>query len=150
MMDQHTPGKVHWEIREAVYPDGYIDELVQEGGRVILRHESIRPMLLQDRRRIAACWNACEEAGLSTAALEAGVVREMVDEIKRLQQKVQRANALAVAVEQVLKAWSMGDYLTPFMDDLRNALFDFEGPVASEDGWLEVATDGEEGGATHA
>jgi len=74
----------------------------------------------------------------------------LLDEIKRLQQKVQRANALAVAVEQVLKAWSMGDYLTPFMDDLRNALLDFEGPVASEDGWLEVATDGEEGGATHA
>ena len=74
----------------------------------------------------------------------------LLDEIKRLQQKVQRANALAVASEQVLKAWSMGDYLTPFMDDLRNALLDFEGPVASEDGWLEVATDGEEGGATHA
>src|SRR5690606_21255828 len=71
----------------------------------------------------------------------------LLDEIKRLQQKVQRANALAVASEQVLKAWSMGDYLTPFMDDLRNALLDFEGPVASEDGWLEVATDGEEGGA---
>src|SRR5690606_36566106 len=31
-MDQHTPGKVYWEIRDAVYPDGYIDELVQEGG----------------------------------------------------------------------------------------------------------------------
>ena len=64
----------------------------------------------------------------------------LLDEIKRLQQKVQRANALAVAVEQVLKAWSMGDYLTPFMYDLGNEL----------DGWLEVATDGEEDGASDA
>jgi len=110
--------------------------------------ENSKEVAAANARRIAACWNACEEAGLSTAALEAGVVREMVDEIKRLQQKVQRANALAVAAEQVLKAWSMGDYLTPFMDDLRNALLDFEGLVASEGGWLEIAIDDEEGGAS--
>src|SRR5690606_8898204 len=72
----------------------------------------------------------------------------LLDEIERLQQKVQRANALAVTVEQTLKAWSMGDYLTPFMDDLWNALSYFEGPVASKDGWLEIAIDDEEGGAT--
>ena len=77
-MDQHTPGKVHWEIHDVIYPDGYIDRLVQEGGRVILRHKSIRPMEPEDRRRIAACWNACEEAGIPTEALEAGVVRELI------------------------------------------------------------------------
>jgi len=60
----------------------------------------------------------------------------LLDEIKWLQQKVQRANALAVAVEQVLKAWSMGDYLTPFMDDLQSALLDFE---ESEEGGAEDA-----------
>jgi len=82
-----------------------------------------------DARRIVACVHACE--GIPTEALESGVVRELIeaatrlDEIKRLQQKVQRANALAVAVEQALKAWNMGDYLTPFMDDLRDALLDF-------------------------
>jgi len=96
-------------------------------------------------RRIVAAVNACE--GIPTEALEAGVVRRffnvatktalaLLDEINRLQQKVQRANALAVAAEQVLKAWSMGDYLTPFMDDLRNALLDFE--------------DSEEGGSSDA
>ena len=83
-MDQHTPGKVHWEIHDVIYPDGYIDRLVQEGGRVILRHASIRPMEPEDRRRIAACWNACEEAGIPTEALEAGVVREMVEAITEI------------------------------------------------------------------
>ena len=83
-MDQHTPGKVHWEIWDAVYPDGYIDRLVQEGGRVILRHKSIRPMEPEDRRRIAACWNACEEAGIPTEALESGVVRELVEALEAL------------------------------------------------------------------
>ena len=82
------------------------------------------------------------------AAFDPTTVLALLDEIERLQQKVQRANALAVTVEQTLKAWSMGDYLTPFMDDLWNALSYFEGPVASKDGWLEIAIDDEEGGAT--
>src|SRR5690606_18463539 len=73
-------------------------------------------------------------------AMNRNTVLALLDEIERLQQKLQRANALAVAVEQVLKAWSMGDYLTPFMYDLGNEL----------DGWLEVATDGEEDGASDA
>jgi|SRR5690606_22183393 len=118
----------------------------------------LTPDRLQELRRIAAEttpgtyeWRIVETflaLTIETALVLLDRIEALEAENERLQQKVQRANALAVAVEQVLKAWSMGDYLTPFMDDLRNALLDFEGPVESEDGWLEVATDGEEGGAS--
>lgn len=68
----------------------------------------------------------CPQCGGDTAPRGVIERRRLEREVERLQQKAQRANALAVTVEQTLKAWNMGDYLTPFMDDLRDALLDFE------------------------
>lgn len=45
-------------------------------------------------------------------------ILDEIERLRRLQQKVQSAAVLAVAAEQVIKAWVMGDYLAPFMDDL--------------------------------
>src|SRR5690606_35708490 len=110
---------------------------------------SLTPDRLQELRRIAEAAVPGKWSGQDfQLAITPRTALALLDEIERLQQKVQRANALAVTVEQSLKAWTMGDSLTPFIDDVRNALLDFEGFVASEGGWLEIAIDDEEGGAT--
>ena len=45
--------------------------------------ENGKEVAAANARRIAATWNACEEAGLSTAALESGVVRELIEAATR-------------------------------------------------------------------
>jgi len=53
--------------------------------------ESGNEVAAANARRIAATWNACEEAGLSTEALESGVVREMVEALEALLPSIEDA-----------------------------------------------------------
>lgn len=61
----HTPGRLKTDF----------DFLLDENGHVFGATQSNDPALC---RRLAAAWNAAHDAGLSTEALEAGVVEQMV------------------------------------------------------------------------
>src|SRR5690606_22803413 len=64
----------HWCVRNT---SGVVAQCLLPG------LENGKEVAAANARRIAATWNACEEAGLSTAALEAGVVRELVEAADR-------------------------------------------------------------------
>jgi len=69
---KHTPGRM--VVNVAQHRGGYTldTEAGAEYGFIVGRKVAYR---------IAACWNAAEEAGLSTEALEAGVVKEAMHNV---------------------------------------------------------------------
>ena len=70
--------------------------------------ENGKEVAAANARRIAATWNACEEAGLSTAALEAGVVRELVEAADRYLRAMTRDtddDPYCWAEEEFAEAW---------------------------------------------
>jgi len=86
---QHTPGP--WRVVEK----GLGWREIWAGNRAVVRADGYYSAKYEDyecgvaisepnARRIVAAVNACEDAGLSTEALESGVVREMIEALEVL------------------------------------------------------------------
>ena len=92
MSTEHTPGLVTAHGREIVGPDNG-NCIIRRAMAHLLGIRSLRPTgttgsdadnIEANARRIAACWNAAEEAGLSTEALEAGCVKAQREALESL------------------------------------------------------------------
>jgi hypothetical protein len=76
---QHTPGLLHvvWNAGEEVADGGCMGIYDERGASVVITDSGLYPPTAGDARRLVACWNAC--AGLDTAALESGALRQSID-----------------------------------------------------------------------
>lgn len=72
---EHTPGRQDDDRLGPCQVDGRRLYAFDEIGRVTIGEG----YGLSRARHLAACWNAAREAGLSTDALEAGVVKELLE-----------------------------------------------------------------------
>lgn len=84
------------------------DTLNSKTGPDVVSAPAMRQMPAEDARRIAACWNACQH--IPTEALEAGVVGELVEAVRKASLWVDQFRALpghkwaAVCMLRVLEA----------------------------------------------
>lgn len=84
------------------------DTLNSKTGPDVVSAPVMRQMSAEDARRIAACWNACQS--IPTDALEAGVVEELLEAVRKAWLWVDQFRALpghkaaAVCMLRVLDA----------------------------------------------
>jgi hypothetical protein len=100
MSTSHTPGPL------IVAPDGF--RLWSESASKIVaftatNNKSRTQEAAENARRLAACWNACEEAGLSTQILESGYLEAML-EMSGTPTPIDQAEAALEAMERQRKA----------------------------------------------
>ncbi len=94
-MDEHTEGRLKYWSCESTGGCPQILAL-DDGERVA--HVSLRRECEADARRLVACWNACE--GISTEALEAGVVGNLCSELSALAEQYETWHDLGDAAAE--------------------------------------------------
>jgi hypothetical protein len=98
--DNHTPGKL-----EAIRRHSHDTRLVVGKATIASMGNWLADEEAEQEAnalRLVACWNACEEAGISTADLESGALKELLSEL----------NSCAITAHYHNKNFCAGEFAT--------------------------------------